>query len=225
MVGPEADVVAAHDGRERLLLRVRIVLVVLSLLRQVFLDLAYVSTHIAGRRKDGGDVEGHECRIGRGQLGLCRGEQLVVLDRIVDRRRRKQRVEPAPARCGIVLLEHRIDDGTLGDRITRLRHIGAIGLEVVHMEPQHIAVLDGVRDGVGVQPLLEHILGGLQCLRVTDDALLGRVLVEDRGAGEAEELRVGEEFIDRFPVVAELRSVALIEDEDDPLIPEHFELR
>jgi hypothetical protein len=49
------------------------------------------------------------------------------------------------------------------------------------------------------------------------------VVLEDRGAGEAEELGVREELLDALVVLAELRAVALVEDEDHPLVAELLE--
>ena len=56
------------------------------------------------------------------------------------------------------------------------------------------------------------------------DLLVGGVLLKDRRAGEAEELGVGEELFDGLVVLAELRAVALVEDEDHALVAERFEL-
>ena len=44
------------------------------------------------------------------------------------------------------------------------------------------------------------------------------ILLEDRRAGEAEELGLREELLDGLVVVAELRAVAFVEDEDDALV-------
>ena len=51
----------------------------------------------------------------------------------------------------------------------------------------------------------------------------GRVVLKDRGASEAEELGVREELLDGLVVLAELRAVALVEDEDHPLVSELLE--
>ena len=63
----------------------------------------------------------------------------------------------------------------------------------------------------------------LQRLDVALDLLVAGVLLEDGRAGEAEELGVGEELLDGLVVVAELRAVALVEDEDHALVAERFE--
>jgi len=44
----------------------------------------------------------------------------------------------------------------LGQRVASLWFYIALPLEIVDMETQHIAVFNGVGDGVGVQPFLER---------------------------------------------------------------------
>ena len=75
-----------------------------------------------------------------------------------------------------------------------------------------------MRDRVGVELVLEEIFGGLQGRDASLDLLHGRVVLEDRSASEAEELRVREELLDGLVVLAELGAVALVEDEDHPLL-------
>ena len=128
-----------------------VVLVVLLLLRQVFLDLLHVGVAVGGRGEDGGDVERDELGIGGLRLGLERLEELVVLDGVVDRRGGEERVEPAAAGGGVVLGEDGLDDGLLGERLAGLGGVLAFGLVVVDVEAQDVPVLDGVGDGVGVQ--------------------------------------------------------------------------
>lgn len=55
------------------------------------------------------------------------------------------------------------------------------------------------------------------------DLLVGGVGLEDRCAGETEELRVGEEVLDGPVVVAELRAVAFVEDEHHALVAQGFQ--
>ena len=64
---------------------------------------------------------------------------------------------------------------------------------------------------------------GLERGLLAFDLLVAGVLLEDGRAGEAEELGVGEELLDGLVVVAELRAVALVEDEDDALVAQRFE--
>ena len=98
------------------------------------------------------------------------------------------------------------------------------------MKAQDVAVFDGVGDGVGVEPLLEQVLGGDQRLfRVVGASLRfdsgdGGVVLEDGRAGEAEELGLGEEGFDGLVVVAKLRTVAFVKDEDDAFVFQRFEL-
>ena len=105
-----------------------------------------------------------------------------------------------------------------------LRRVLAVGLVVVDVEAQDVAVLDGVGDRVLVQRLLEEVLRGLAASeRRLRCCLYGGVLLEDGRAGEAEELGLGEELLDGLVVVAELRAVALVEDEDHALVAQRLE--
>ena len=117
-----------------------------------------------------------------------------------------------------MLVEDGLDDGLLCQRLALLGHVFAFRLVVINVEAQDIPVLDGVGDGVGVQFLLEEVGGGLEGGLLTFDLLIGGVFLEDRRAGEAEKLGVGEEFLDGLVVLAELRAVAFVEDEDHPLV-------
>ena len=128
-----------------------------------------------------------------------------------------------PAGRGIVLVEDGLGDRLLGERLARLEGGGVLGLVVIDVEAEDVPILDRVGDGVGVKLLLEEVLGGSKGGDVSLDLLDGRVLLEDRRAGEAEELGVREELLDGLVVVAELRPVALVEDEDHPLVAELLE--
>ena len=93
-------------------------------------------------------------------LGLHRLEQRVVLDGVIDRRGGEDGVEAASASGGIVLGEDGFDDRLLGDGFPGLGRLLALRLEVVDVEAQDVAVLNGVGDGVGVQLLLEQVCRG-----------------------------------------------------------------
>jgi hypothetical protein len=56
------------------------------------------------------------------------------------------------------------------------------------------------------------------------DSVCSGVLLEDGRAGEAEELGLGEKLLDGLVILAELRAVALVEDEDDALVPQRLQL-
>ncbi len=92
------------------------------------------------------------------------------------------------------------------------------------MEAQHVGVFNRVGDGVGVQLFLEQVFGGLELAFFTFELFGGGVLLEDGRAGEPEELGLGEEGLDGLVVVAKLRAVAFVEDEDDALVAQRFEL-
>ena len=91
------------------------------------------------------------------------------------------------------------------------------------MEAEDVPILDRVSDCVGVELFLEEVFSGSKGGDVSLDLLDGRVVLEDRGASEAEELGAREEFLDSLVVLAELRPVALVEDEDHPLVSELLE--
>ena len=150
-------------------------------------------------------------------------EEIVIGDGVVDGRRGEQRIEAPIGGGGVVLFENRLDDGALRERVAGLGCALAIGLEVIDVESQHVAVVDGVGDRVLVQFLLEEVFSGLERLDVAVDLPDGGVLLEDRRSGEAEELRVGEERRDGFVGVAELRTVALVEDDGHALVAERGE--
>ena len=75
-------------------------------------------------------------------------------------------------------------------------------------EGQHVLVVDGVDDRVGVQAVTEDRLGGVE-LRT------GRVLGEDWRTREAEQVIALERLANRGAHVAELTAMALVEDHDD----------
>ncbi|SCZ84437.1 hypothetical protein NSMM_160027 [Nitrosomonas mobilis] len=91
------------------------------------------------------------------------------------------------------------------------------------MEAQHVAVFNGVGDGVGVQLLLEDVRRGLVGRLLAFNLLSAGVLLEDRRAGKAEQLGVGKKRLDSLMVVAELRAMAFVEDEDDALVAQWFQ--
>src|SRR5437762_4575068 len=64
------------------------------------------------------------------------------------------------------------------------------------------------------------ILGGSKGGDVSLNLLDGRIFFEDRGAREAKELGVREKILDGHVVIAELRPMALVEDEDHSLVAE-----
>ena len=147
-------------------------------------------------------------------------EDLVVLDRVVDRGGGQQRVETSASGRGIVLVEDGLSDRLLGEGLPGLEGGGVLWLVVVDVETEDVSILDRVCDGVGMELLLEEVRGGLKGGDVSLDLLDSRVVLKDRGAGEAEELGVREELLDGLVVLSELRTVALVEDEDHPLVSE-----
>ena len=158
VVGAVLLVVVGDDGLERGLLGLGVVLVVLLLLGEVFLDLLDVLVALRWRREDGGDLEGDELGVVGLALGLKLLEDLVVLDRVVDRSGGQQRVEVSVSGRGIVLVEDGLSDRLLGEGLTGIEGGGVPWLVVVNVEAENVPILDRVGDGVGVELLLERSL-------------------------------------------------------------------
>ena len=224
VVGAVARVVIGQNRLERGLLAFRVFLVVGLLLRQVFLDLLHIRVTLRRRRKHAGDVQRLELRIGGLAFGLQFLEQRVVGNGVVDGRGSQNGVETPPASGSIVLGQNRLDDGLFGHRFARLGWVLAFGLVVVHVEAQHVAILDGMGNGVGMQLLLEQVCrgahGGLGIL----DFLLAGIGLENGCASKTEQLRPGEKRLDGLVVVAKLRAMAFVKNEDDALILQRFQL-
>ena len=87
--------------------------------------------------------------------------------------------------------------------------------DILDSELQHVLVFDRVGDHIAVQLLVEQILR-----RLLLPGLGCRVVGKDRRAGEAEQLVVAEKLRDALVRVAELAAVTLVENENDPLIPQ-----
>ena len=86
------------------------------------------------------------------------------------------------------------------------------------METQHNFVIDGMGNGVGVEFFFEDIFSGDIGANIAVYLLVAGVFVEDRRAGKPEQLRFGEELFNGLVVLAELGTVAFVEDKDHTLI-------
>ena len=158
-------------------------------------------------------------------LGLQRLEEVVVFDGVVDGGGGEQGVERRPPVAASCLSRMASTTACLASVSPGLGSVLAFGLEVIDVEAEDVPVLDGVGDGVGVELLLEEVLAWFEgwltspsiCLTVALSSKIGR-------AGEAEELGLGEELLDGLVVLAELRAVALVEDEDHALVAQRLEL-
>jgi len=169
VVGAVLGVVVGNDLLQSGLFLFRLLLVIGLLLGQVFLQLLYILVAVRRRREDTGDMERNEVRIFGLALGLHLLEQAVVADGVVDGGRGQHRVEAAVVGCGIVLGQNRVHHGPLGQHLAGFRAVLlglatgclvglallvsfrlALWFEIVDMKAQHVAVIDGVGDGVGV---------------------------------------------------------------------------
>lgn len=64
----------------------------------------------------------------------------------------------------------------------------ALGLEVVHMKTQYVAIFDSMGDGVPMQAALKQIIGRAVTGLLTFDLLIVGVLFKNRCAYKAKEL-------------------------------------
>ena len=117
-----------------------------------------------------------------------------------------------------------VDDGLrdcwLGECLSGLAGEVFFRFVEIDMKAEDVLILDRVGDRVSVEFILKKVLGGSKGGDVSLHLLDGRVVLKDWGAGEAEELGVREELLDGLVVLAELRAVALVEDEYYPLVAE-----
>ena len=101
-----------------------------------------------------------------------------------------------------------IPDHLIRDILIRLHR-----LDVVHAERQHISVADSIHDGIAVQ-LVAKRLRRREEFRILPTARIDR---ENRCPREAEEMILLEIFHNRRMHIAELASMALIENDDHML--------
>ena len=88
------------------------------------------------------------------------------------------------------------------------------GLDIVNTERQHVLVIDGIHDGVGMQLITKSLLCGAQ------NGVLAYTGIhsEDRRAGEAEQMILFEVFGDGNMHITKLTAVALVEDDNNALV-------
>ena len=82
-------------------------------------------------------------------------------------------------------------------------------LDVVDAEGQHILVIDGVDDGIAVEPVAKSLFRSLE-MRQT---IAAGILRENRSPGESEHVVTLERLGDGFMHLIELRTMALIENQ------------
>ena len=223
VVAAKAGVVVVDDGFECGLLTFWVLLVVLLFLRQVFLNLLHVLVALSRWREHAGEVQWPEVFVDGQPLDLRQLEAFDIVDGIVDAGGGQHSVELAPVGGGVVLGEDGLDDLLFGQRLAGLGWLLALGLEVVHMKLEDVAVFNGVGDGVLVQAALEQVVCRAVAGLLTFNLLIAGVLLEDGRAGEAKQLRLGKERFDGLVVVAKLRAVAFVEDEHHALAAQGFE--
>ena len=208
---------------ERDLLVLGVVLVVLLLLGKVLLDLLDVLVAFRRWREDGSDLEREELWVGGLPFGLEVLEDFVILDGLVDRGGSEQRVEASVSARSVMLVEDGLSDRLLSEPLTGLEGGRVVWFVVVDVEAEDVPILDRVGDGIGVELILEEVIGGSKGGDISLDLPDSRVILKDRGTSEAKELGLREELLDGPVVLAELRPMAFIEDEDHSLVAEVLE--
>src|SRR5690625_3351126 len=205
VAGVVPGVVVGNDFFQGGLFLLRVLPVVGPFLGQVFLQLPDILVAVGRGRENAGNVERRVIRVFGLALGLIRLEQPVVSDGVVDGGGGQQGIEAALAGGGLMLGENGVHHRPLGDGLIGLGRFGlgtgllfglrrvrrAFVLEVVDMKAQHVAVINGVGDGVGVQLLFKDILGGAVAAHGAVDLLVAGVFIKDGRAGKAEQLRPG----------------------------------
>src|SRR6218665_3850297 len=208
VVGAKACVVICNDDLERGFFLIRGFIVVSFFLRQVFLNLLHVFVAFGRRRKHAGDIQWLKIGVCGLLLGLNVFEQGMIFNGVVDRSRGQHGIELAPGGGSVVFVQNGFDDFLFLHTLARLGLVLALGL----------VMGDGVGDGVCVQfPVKDVFRGFVRCL-LAFNLLVNGVVAEDGRAGKAEQLGLGEKFLDGLMVLAELRAVAFVEDEYDTLV-------
>src|SRR5690606_31117302 len=91
------------------------------------------------------------------------------------------------------------------------------------MELEHVAVLYGMRNGIGVQLLFKNGFRGFVGFVLVFTDFLGRVLVKDWRSCKAEKLGIRKKLFDGFVILPKLRTVALIKNEYHALVAQRLQ--
>jgi len=91
------------------------------------------------------------------------------------------------------------------------------------MEAKHVAVIDGVGDGVSVELIIEHVLGGYHAGLLSFDGAIDGVLLEDRCTGKAKELGFWKMLYDCPVIFTKLRTMTFIEDDGHASVAQRFQ--
>ena len=192
-------------------------------LGQVFLNLLHILVAFSGRRKHAGNAQRLIVAVCRHAFCLNLFEKLVILYGVSDAGRSKQRIEFALGGGGIVFVQYGFHDSTFEKRLTGLGDAFALRLVIFNEEAQHVAIFNGMGNGVGVQLTLKNICGGLVRSLFAFKLRVGGVCFKYRGAGEAKKLGIGEKVFDGFVVITKLGAVALVKNKHHALIPQGFQ--
>ncbi len=84
-----------------------------------------------------------------------------------------------------MLVQNGLNDGLFGHRFPLLRFVRALRLVIVDVKAQDIFIINGMGDGIGVQPPLKEVNSRSVGCFLPLDLTIDRVVFKDRCAGEA----------------------------------------
>src|SRR5690554_811129 len=91
------------------------------------------------------------------------------------------------------------------------------------MELEHVAVLYGMRNGIGVQLLFKNGFRGFVSFVLVFTDFLRRVFIKNGRSRKSEKLGIWEELFYRFMIFTKLRTVALIKNEYHAFVAQWFQ--
>ena len=204
-------VIIINDGHECSLFLVWLFLIVYTLLLQILLNLHDVPVPFSRWREHTSNVQWLEGFIFLLLLYLHLLEQLVIFYSLIDRTRCKECIEATLVGGIIMFLQDSPDNSLFLCNASNI--IVLIGLKVVHMETQHVFIINGVSDSIGMQFFLKHIFCGLILGLLTSYLCIGCILLKDGRSRKTKQLRVWEKLFNGLVVLTKLRTMALVKDE------------
>ena len=209
-------VIIINDSHECSLFQIRLFLIVYALLLQILLNLHDVPIPFSWRRKHTSNVQRLEGLVYYLLFSLHLFEQLIILNGLIDRPSCKECIEATFIGGVVMFLKNRSDNGLFLCNTYDI--VVFVGLKIVHMETQHIFVVNGIGDSIGMQFFLKHIFCGFILGLLTSYLCIRSILLKDRRSRKAKQLRVGEELFNGLVVLAKLRTMTLVKDEHHPHI-------
>ena len=135
-----------------------------------------------------------------------------------DRGSGKQRIETTLSSEFVVVIKYMVDNLIFCERCAIFFPFRCFVAIIFYLETEHIVVVDGMDDGVLMQTAFEHIFGSYGFSHLTIDAHRVAILLKDRSASEAKELRFREEVAYSSVVFAKLATMTFVENEYHTLV-------